>query len=153
MTLNALKTEVAHAQLGASLIAERLADILVIAAVRAFISTSPTTSLGWITALADPRIGKALRLLHSDVASRWTVPILASEVGMSRSAFTQRFTKRVGRSPLDYLTRWGMVLAERKLTEGQPVAAVAAAVGYSSQSAFAHAFKRTMGRTPRSDGR
>lgn len=72
---------------------------------------------------------------------------------MSRSAFTQRFTKRVGRSPLDYLTRWGMVLAERKLTEGQPVAAVAAAVGYSSQSAFAHAFKRTMGRTPRSDGR
>jgi AraC-like DNA-binding protein len=151
-TLNALRTEVAHAQIGGSLIAERLAEILVIAAVRAFVSTSPTASLGWITALADPRIGKALRLLHGDVAYRWTVPILASEVGMSRSAFAQRFTERVGRSPLDYLTRWRMVLAERKLTEGQPVAAVAAAVGYSSQSAFAHAFKRTMGRTPRSDG-
>lgn len=149
-TLSALRTEVSCAEVGSSLAAERLAEILVIAAVRAFVATSPTTSLGWITALADPRIGKALRLLHGDVARRWTVPMLASEVGMSRSAFTQRFTERVGRPPLDYLTRWRMVLAQRKLKESQTVAAVAAAVGYNSQSAFAHAFKRTLGRTPRS---
>jgi AraC-like DNA-binding protein len=150
-TLDALRTELAQAELGGSLVAERLAEILVIAAVRAFVSTSPTTSLGWITALADPRIGKALRLLHANVAHRWTVPMLASEVGMSRSAFAQRFTERVGQPPLDYLTRWRMVLAKRKLTEGYTVAAVAVAVGYNSQSAFAHAFKRTLGRTPRSD--
>lgn len=151
-TLDALRTEVAHAELGGSLVAERLAEILVIAAVRAFVTTSPTTSVGWVTALADPRIGKALRLLHANVAHRWTVPMLASEVGMSRSAFTQRFTDRVGSPPLGYLTRWRMVLAQQKLKEGQTVAAVAAAVGYNSQSAFAHAFKRTLGRTPRSDG-
>ncbi|SOC82679.1 AraC-type DNA-binding protein [Ensifer adhaerens] len=150
-TLNALRTEVACAELGSSLAAERLAEILVIAAVRAFVATSPKNSVGWITALADPRIGKALRLLHADVAYRWTVPMLASEVGMSRSAFTQRFTERVGQPPLDYLTRWRMVLAQQKLKENQTVATVAAAVGYSSQSAFAHAFKRTLGRTPRSD--
>jgi AraC-like DNA-binding protein len=150
-TLNALRTEVACAELGSSLAAERLAEILVIAAVRAFVATSPKNSVGWITALADPRIGKALRLLHADVAYRWTVPMLASEVGMSRSAFTQRFTERVGQPPLDYLTRWRMVLAQQKLNENQTVATVAAAVGYSSQSAFAHAFKRTLGRTPRSD--
>jgi AraC-like DNA-binding protein len=149
-TLNALRTEVAHAELGGSLVAERLAEILVIAAVRAFVATSPKNSVGWITALADPRIGKALRLLHSNVAYRWTVPMLASEVGMSRSAFTQRFTERVGRSPLEYLTRWRMVLAQQKLKENKTVATVAAAVGYNSQSAFAHAFKRTLGRTPRS---
>lgn len=149
-TLNALRTEVDQAELGGSLVAERLAGILVIAAVRAFVATSPKNSAGWITALADPRIGKALRLLHAGVAYRWTVPMLASEVGMSRSAFTQRFTERVGRPPLDYLTRWRMVLAQQKLKQNQPVATVAAAVGYSSQSAFAHAFKRTLGRTPRS---
>lgn len=151
-TLNALRMEVAHAELGGSLVAERLAEILVIAAIRAFVATGPTTSVGWITALADQRIGKALRLLHGNVAYRWTAPMLASEVGMSRSAFTQRFTERVGRPPLDYLTRWRMVLAQRKLNAGETVAAVAAAVGYNSQSAFSHAFKRTFGRTPRSDG-
>jgi len=152
-TLNALRTEVAHAELGGSLVTERLAEILVIAAIRAFVASGPRAGVGWITALADPRIGKALRLLHGDVAYRWTVPMLASEVGMSRSAFTQRFTERVGRPPLDYLTRWRMVLAQRKLNAGETVAAVAAAVGYNSQSAFSHAFKRSFGRTPRSDGR
>jgi AraC-like DNA-binding protein len=79
--------------------------------------------------------------------------MLASEVGMSRSAFTQRFTERVGRPPLDYLTRWRMVLAQHKLNAGGTVAAVATAVGYNSQSAFSHAFKRSFGRTPRSDDR
>ncbi|KGF70903.1 hypothetical protein LL06_02135 [Hoeflea sp. BAL378] len=151
-TLRFLRTEIGSAELGGSLVAERLAEILVVAAVRAFVATSPTTSTGWITALADPRIGKALRLLHGDVARSWTVPMLASAVGMSRSAFTQRFAERVGRPPLDYLTRWRMVLAQRKLNAGQTVAAVAAAVGYSSQSAFSHAFKRTLGHTPRSGG-
>ncbi|MEW5421930.1 AraC family transcriptional regulator [Amorphus sp. 3PC139-8] len=151
-TLESLRTEVSSAELGGSLVAERLAEILVVAAVRAFVATSPITSVGWITALADPRIGKALRLLHGDVARRWTVPMLASEVGMSRSAFTQRFAEHVGRPPLDYLTRWRMVLAQRKLNAGQTVAAVATAVGYSSQSAFSHAFKRTFDRTPRSGG-
>ena len=149
-TLNVLRIEFAHAELGGSLVAERLAEILVIAAVRAFVATNPKDSVGWITALADPRIGKALRLLHGDAAYRWTAPMLASEVGMSRSAFTQRFTERVGRPPLEYLTHWRMVLAQHKLNAGETVAAVASAVGYNSQSAFAHAFKRTLGRTPRS---
>ncbi|TGT61226.1 AraC family transcriptional regulator [Mesorhizobium sp. M00.F.Ca.ET.170.01.1.1] len=152
-TLEFLRTEVGSAELGGSLVAERLAEILVVAAVRAFVATSPATSVGWITALADPRIGKALRLLHGDVARHWTVPMLASEVGMSRSAFTQRFADRVGCPPLGYLTHWRMVLAKRKLSAGHTVAAVAAAVGYESQSAFSHAFKRAFGRTPRGDGR
>ena len=151
-TLKSLRTEVSNAELGGSLVAERLAEILVVAAVRAFVGTSPTNRVGWITALADPRIGKALRLLHADVGYRWTVPMLASEVGMSRSAFSQRFAERVGHPPLEYLTRWRMYLAQRKLDAGQSVAAVAVAVGYNSQSAFSHAFKRTFGRTPRSEG-
>lgn len=151
-TLKSLRHEVDSKELGGALVAERLAEILVIEAVRAFVATRPANKVGWITALADPRIGKALTLLHGDVARRWTVPILASEVGMSRSAFAQRFADRVGRPPLDYLTRWRMVLAQRQLSAGESVAAVAAAVGYSSQSAFSHAFKRTFGQTPSAGG-
>jgi AraC-like DNA-binding protein len=151
-TLESLRVESSGAELGGSLVAERLAEVLVVAAIRAFVAASPATSVGWITALADPRIGKALRLLHGDVSRRWTVPMLASEVGMSRSAFTQRFTARVGRPPLDYLTNWRMVLAQRCLNKEQTVATVAAAVGYASQSAFSYAFKRTFGRSPRSNG-
>lgn len=150
-TLKSLRNEVSGRNLGSSLVAEHLAEVLIVVAVRAFVATGPATNIGWITALSDPKVGPALRLLHGDVARRWTVPMLSSEVGMSRSAFTQRFVDRVGRPPLDYLTRWRMVLAQRKLDMGQSVAMTAADVGYSSQSAFCHAFKRTFGRTPRSD--
>jgi AraC-like DNA-binding protein len=151
-TLTSLQEEVRSARVGGSLIAERLADILVVEAVRAYVAACPATSVGWIAALADPRISRAIELMHADVARRWTVPLLAREIGMSRSALTSCFSQRVGRPPLEYLTRWRMLLAQRKLATGQAVCDVAADVGYTSQSAFAHAFKRTMGRTPR-DGR
>lgn len=149
-TLTAMQTEVDQGAVGGSLVVERLAEILVVEAVRAYIASSPSDSIGWITALADPGIGKALRIMHGDVARRWTVPMLATAVGMSRSAFADRFSARVGCAPIDYLTRWRMALAQRKLDAGHAVGAVAEAVGYTSQSAFAHAFKRIVGRTPRS---
>ncbi|NKF24737.1 AraC family transcriptional regulator [Solimonas marina] len=150
--LRALRGEVSNTAIGSSLIVERLAEILVVAAVRAFVASRPATRIGWISALADARIGKALKLMHSDVARRWTVPLLATEIGMSRSAFAQRFSARVGYPPLEYLTRWRMALAQRKLSEGQTVMAVASAIGYDSQSAFSQAFKRTLGHTPRAGG-
>ncbi len=151
-TLEFLRAEFGDEQVGGSLVTERLAEILVVEAIRAFVATGASDRIGWIGALADRRIGAALWLMHGDVARRWTAPMLAAEVGMSRSAFTQRFSARVGRPPLDYLTRWRMVLAQRKLSEGADVANVAAAVGYTSQSAFSHAFKRICGHTPRSTG-
>lgn len=146
-----LEAEAGDGRPGASLVAERLAEILVVEAIRAYAYAGGGDRVGWIGALADRRIGAALRLMHGDVARPWTVSQLAAEVGMSRSGFTQRFSARVGRPPLDYLTRWRMVLARRKLGGGAvPIASIAADVGYSSQSAFAHAFKRTFGHTPRS---
>jgi AraC-like DNA-binding protein len=148
-TLTSLQDEVRSARVGGSLIAERLADILVVEAVRAYVAAGPANDVGWIAALADPRIARAIELMHGDVARRWTVPLLAREVGMSRSALTLRFSQRVGRPPLDYLTRWRMLLAQRKLALDQTVHEVAADVGYTSQSAFGQAFKRTLGRTPR----
>ncbi|MBX7483030.1 AraC family transcriptional regulator [Qipengyuania qiaonensis] len=148
-TLAFLHVEIGHAKIGASLVAERLAEILVVEAIRAYVSVTPSNSVSWIAALADPRIGKALSAMHGDVARRWTVPLLATEAGMSRSAFTERFARRVGSPPLSHLTNWRMIVAQRKLDAGLSVAAVASEVGYNSQSAFAHAFKRTFGRTPR----
>lgn len=149
-TLEFLRSEVGNAQVGGALVAERLAEILVVEAIRAHVATGALDGKGWIGALADRRIGAALRLMHGDVTRRWTASMLAAEVGMSRSAFTQRFAERVGQPPLAYLTRWRMVLARRRLREGATVAKVAAAVGYTSQSAFGHAFKRAFGHTPRS---
>lgn len=148
-TLEALQDEVRLGAIGGSLVSERLADILVVEAVRAHVAASSDESVGWITALADRRIARAISLMHGDVARRWTVPMLARETGMSRSALTERFARRVGRPPMEYLTHWRMMLAQRKLAAGEAVAAVAADVGYTSQSAFAHAFKRITGRTPR----
>ena len=148
-TLTSLQDEVRSARVGGSLVAERLADILVAEAIRAYVAAGPANSVGWIAALADPRIARAIELMHADVARRWTIPLLAREIGMSRSALTLRFKQRVGRPPLDYLTRWRMLLAQQKLAIGQAVHEVAAAVGYTSQSAFAQAFKRTTGSTPR----
>lgn len=148
-TLASLQDEARAGQIGASIVAERLADILVVEAVRAYVAAGAAGSVGWIAALADPRIAKAIKLMHADVARRWTVPLLAREIGMSRSALTLRFSQRVGRPPLEYLTRWRMMLAQRKLALGAAVSEVVVDVGYASQSAFAHAFKRTMGHAPR----
>lgn len=148
-TLSALKEEADAARVGGNLVSERLAEILVVEAIRSYISSDPSENVGWITALADARVAKAMRLMHDDVARRWTIDALAREIGMSRSALTLRFSQRVGRAPMDYLTHWRMILAQRQLASGSSISDVAVAVGYSSPSAFAHAFKRVTGYTPR----
>ena len=146
-----LEAEVGDAHLGGTLVSQRLAEILMIEAIRAYANPGSTRRVSWIAALADAKIGAALRLMHGDVARPWTAAALAAEVGMSRSAFTQRFSARVGRPPLDYLIGWRMTLARSRLSRTPaPISRVAAEVGYSSQSAFAQAFKRTFGITPRS---
>ena len=148
-----LEAEVGDGRPGTSFVTDRLAEILLVEAIRTYVATGVADGTGWIAALADPRVGAALRLMHRDVARPWTTSLLAAEVGMSRSAFAQRFSQGVGRPPLDYLTRWRMVLARRRLRTSQTsIAQVAAEVGYGSQSAFTFAFKRTFGRTPRAAG-
>lgn len=152
-TLALLGAEAGGGWPGTSAVAERLAEILVIEAIRAHAATDTTGRAGWIGALADRQIGAALRLMHGAVEHPWTVASLAAAVGMSRSAFAARFAARVGRPPLDHLARWRMTLARQKLLQRRSsVAAVASEVGYGSQSAFSHAFNRAFGVTPRSVG-
>lgn len=149
-TLELLDSEVRSARIGASLMTHRLADILLVQALRAYVGLRGKDSAGWIGALTDERVGRALRLMHGDVGRRWTVDGLARAAGMSRSGFAARFKELVGASPLDYLLRWRMQLAREALRRNEAsVASLADRLGYASESAFGHAFKRVHGRAPK----
>lgn len=148
-TLDILDIEIRGTRIGAAVLTDRLADILLVQVLRAALDEDSGQNFGWISALADARIGKAIGLMHGKAAHPWTLDALASSVGMSRSAFSKRFKSLVGLAPLDYLLRWRMRLARNALRQGSSVAAVSAKVGYSSESAFGHAFKRIYGEAPR----
>jgi len=133
---------------GANVVLARLADLLLIHALRYWIAAAGTDDCG-LHAVADPTIGAALRLIHARAAEPWTVESLASAVAMSRSAFAARFAKLVGEPPLQYLTRWRMTTAARLLGSGaMSIPAVAEQVGYSSPIAFPKAFTRFTGVGP-----
>jgi len=147
--LGLLDAEAESPGMGAKIVTARLAEVLMIQAFRAFAATATATT-GWLGALADPRIGRALRSIHGDIARPWTVGDLAAEAGMSRAAFSAAFTSRVGQPPLAYVRTWRMARARAALAEGKwSVGDVAASVGYGSQSAFGHVFRRTFGVAPR----
>ena len=127
----------------------RLADILVIQTIRAWIEKDPAAQTGWLGALRDPQIGRALALLHRDPARAWTVASLASEAAMSRSAFAARFTELLREPAMQYVTRWRMHLALERLKESDaPLADLAERLGYQSEAAFSRAFKRVVGISP-----
>ena len=134
---------------GGEAVITRLADILVIQAIRAWIETDPAARKGWLGALQDRQIGRALALIHRDPAQAWTVASLADEVAMSRSAFAARFTELVAEPVMQYVLRWRMHLALHALeTEEVTVGELAYRLGYSSEAAFSRAFKRVIGIPP-----
>ncbi|MER7581862.1 AraC family transcriptional regulator [Kitasatospora sp. NPDC097691] len=133
---------------GQDAVLDRLLDFVLVLALRAWCAGADPAP-AWFRALADPAIGRAVRLLHEEPARRWTVAELASRVGMSRAAFAARFTAVVGEPPLTYLTDWRMTVAADLLrTTETTVAAVAHQVGYEDPFAFSVAFKRARGVTP-----
>lgn len=129
----------------------RLADILFVQIIQRWVEMHGVEHSGWLGALHDPLIGKALSLIHTQPQHPWTVASLARAVACSRSSFAARFTALVGEPPMEYLTRWRMQMASRWLTE-QPesrVGEIAIRAGYRSEAAFSKAFKRVMGVAPR----
>lgn len=148
-TLALVTAEAAELRPGGEAVLTRLADVLVIQVVRSWLDTDPAARTGWLGALADPRIGRAVTLIHRDPGRAWTVASLAAEVPMSRSAFAARFTALVGEPALAYVTRRRMHLALQRLREdGAGVAEVADRLGYRSEAAFSRAFKRVLGVSP-----
>jgi AraC-like DNA-binding protein len=101
-------------------------------------------------ALADKQMSATINSMHDDPAHRWTLQELAERAGMSRSTFALKFKETVGASPMEYLTRWRMLLAGDKLVNSSdPISVIALSLGYESESAFGTAFKRVMGSSPR----
>jgi len=113
-----------------------------------------TGGVGWLFALADKQMSAAIHSMHDDPAHPWTLQELAERVGISRSTFALKFKETVGASPIEYLTRWRMLLAgDRLASSSDPIAIIALSLGYESESAFSTAFKRVMGCSPRQYGR
>jgi AraC-like DNA-binding protein len=148
-TLRFMAAEAKALRPGGETVITRLSDILVIQAIRTWIESDPAARIGWLGALQDPQIGRAIMLVHRDPSRTWTVPALATEVAMSRSAFAARFTELVGESPMHYVARWRMHVAFSWLKDGEAtLGELAARLGYRSEAAFGRAFKRFMGVSP-----
>ncbi|WP_345411312.1 AraC family transcriptional regulator [Actinomycetospora chlora] len=148
-TLRLMALEVEETRPGGEAVITRLADVLVVQVLRAWLAHDPAARSGWLGALADPDIGRALALVHADPARDWSVAGLARELALSRSTFAARFTALVGEPVMAYVTRWRMLVAlDRLRTEDITVAAVASALGYRSEAAFSRAFRRVVGSPP-----
>jgi AraC-like DNA-binding protein len=145
----AMEAEARSPRPGGATLMTRLADVLVVQALRWWLEHSETECPGWLLALRDRQMGRVLAAIHRHPADSWTVASLAKAAQMSRSAFAERFTQLVGSSPMQYLTRWRMHLAERWLREDRlRIDEVARRLGYESVPSFSRAFKRHTGVPP-----
>jgi AraC-like DNA-binding protein len=134
---------------GRELILERLVEVLLLEALRFRPAKAARETRGLLAGLADPGLGRALRCLHADVARPWTVAELARSAGMSRAVFAERFVRKVGMPPMQYLLEWRIAIAKDVLRrERAPLAEVAELIGYQSASAFSTAFSRHTGCAP-----
>jgi AraC-like DNA-binding protein len=148
-----MSEETRDPQPGGFLITQQLAQILLVRTLRAHLQETGT-GVGWLFALADRQLAAAIAAMHAEPAQPWTVERLARVAGMSRTAFALRFKSKVGQPPMEYLTRWRMLLADDRLRHlREPVSVVALSLGYTSESAFSTAFKRIMGTAPRRHAR
>jgi len=152
--LERMRQELREPQPGGILIAQQLAYMMLVQALRLHLAEGEKGGVGWLFALADKQMCAAISSMHDDPAHRWTLQTLAERAGMSRSAFALKFKHTVGASPIEYLTRWRMLLAgDRLVTSGDSISIIAVSLGYESESAFSTAFKRVMGCSPRQYGR
>lgn len=148
-TLRFIAREAKALRPGGETVITHLADILIIQAIRTWIDTAPEANQGWLSALRDKQVGRALAAIHRQPEKDWTVDSLAKEVGMSRSGFSARFTHLVGESAKHYLTHWRMQLARAQLRGTKDTLTILAdRFGYQSEAAFCRAFKRVFGVSP-----
>ncbi|HEX4299129.1 MAG TPA: AraC family transcriptional regulator [Devosia sp.] len=134
---------------GTETVLAKLSEVLLVQALRTHLDQLPADASGWLGGLRDPHVGRALQLIHGLPAQDWTLPGLAREVGLSRSALAERFTRLVRETPMHYLGRWRMQLASHALEQPeQTIAAIAEDVGYQSEAAFNRAFKKYVGAPP-----
>lgn len=142
-----LADEIVKDEPGQEAVLDRLLDLILIAVLRGWFSRPEAP--GWYRAYADPVVGPAIRMLHSEPAHPWTIQELAHRIGVSRAALARRFNDLVGEPPMSFLTGWRIALAADLLLEpGATVGSVAPQVGYGSSFALSTAFKRLRGISP-----
>jgi len=143
-----MMAEAADHQAGAALMVSRLIDLVVIRTLRSWVHQGHTS--GWLGALVDGRIARAIKAIHEHPRERWSIDTLAGIAGMSRSSFYDRFTTLVGQSPLRYSNEWRLALARELLGRSDArVGQVGLSVGYQSEAAFSRAYKALYGHSPR----
>lgn len=138
-----LVEEAASNRAGSEAMLAKLSEALFVDTLRRYLAALPEEETGWLAGARDPFVGRSLAILHSRVRHPWTIAELAKEVGLSRSALVERFSRFLSVPPMTYLARWRLQLAARALTTTpRGVADIAADVGYESEAAFNRAFKR-----------
>jgi AraC-like DNA-binding protein len=148
--LERMMRELREPQPGGFLLGQHLAHIMLVEALRLYLSNATSNGVGWLLALGDKQMRIAMTAMHEDPAHAWSLQELAERAGMSRSKFAFRFKEKVGVSAMEYLTRWRMLRAADRLTNSpESVADIAIASGYESESSFGAAFKKVMGLSPR----
>lgn len=153
-SLQRLKEELDYPQPGGALVAQQLAYMMLVQALRLHLTDRERCGVGWLFALADEQMHAAIACMHEEPGRAWTLQELATRVGMSRTVFAERFKMTAGMTPMEYLARWRMLVAgDRLRSTRDSIAGIAASLGYESESAFGKAFKRVMGCSPRQYGR
>jgi AraC-like DNA-binding protein len=141
--------EVAARRMGSGVVLAKLSELLFVEALRHYVEGLPDEQTGWLAGLKDPYVSRALALLHDRVAQQWTVDDLGREVGLSRSALADRFTRLVGEPPMRYLGSWRIQVAAHQLRNSDAsLGRIAEQIGYESEAAFNRAFKRSFGVPP-----
>lgn len=149
-TLRVIGAEAGGARLGGDLVALKMSEAIFAQALRTFIETEEAEE-GGLAGFADPQLARALTALHRAPARDWRVASLAREAGMSRTAFAQSFSRKLGMTPMQYVTSWRMQIAREALASRHAsVADAAEECGYASESAFSRVFKREVGVSPAS---
>jgi AraC-like DNA-binding protein len=144
-----LVEEAASGHAGSEAMLAKLSEALFVDTLRRHIAGLPEQEIGWLAGVRDPVVGKSLTLLHTRAQHRWTIAELAREVGLSRTALVERFTRYLSEPPIAYLLRWRLQLAARALSStSRGVAEIASDVGYESEASFNRAFKREFGSPP-----
>jgi len=134
---------------GRTTVLDRLAEVILIHLIRAWLDRQSPECGGWLRAITDPQLSRALAAFHAEPGRLWTIESLAAAAGMSRSAFAARFKTLTGQTPLDYLTEWRMQQAKALIEAAEkPLKQIVASLGYASEAAFRTAFKRRVGQTP-----
>ncbi len=150
-TLALLFAETEQVRCGHRLLADRLFDVLLLQLLRWLLDNPEQSGMpaGLLTGLSHPQLAKALVAMHERPGDAWSLPLMAEQAGMSRSAFAVAFKSHVGEGPAEYLAQWRLTIAQAELRSGASLKAVAQQLGYSSASALSRVFAQKVGTPPR----